>query len=73
VAASTGGSIRAAYAQFVIDQDTQDVVVRIHDAETHQVISETPSKEIQAMHAYMKNYTDTLSRHRAALHSELSS
>jgi hypothetical protein len=66
VAASTGGNLRAAYAQFVINPDTQDVVVRIKDAATDQVLSELPSKEVQAMSTYLKNYAETLARHRAA-------
>jgi hypothetical protein len=68
-AASTGGNLRAAYTQFVVDPSTQDVVVKILDAATDQVLSELPSKEIQAMQAYLKNYADTLARHKAALHS----
>jgi hypothetical protein len=68
VAASTGGNLRAAYAQFVINPDTQDVVVRIRDSATDEVLNEMPSKQVQAMSAYLKNYTETLARHKAALH-----
>jgi FlaG protein len=67
VAASTGGNLRAAYAQFVIDPDSHDVVVRIRDSATNQVIDELPSKEIQAMTAYLKNYAATMARRKAAL------
>jgi len=66
-AATTGGSLRAAYAQYDVNPDTHDVVLRIRDATTDQVISETPSKEVQAMSKYLNDYAATLSRHRAAL------
>ena|SRR5579859_6331615 len=69
VVASTGGSLRPAYAQFVVDDATHDTVVRIRDANTGAVISESPTAEIQAMQRAMKAYADTLSRHQAALHS----
>jgi len=68
-AATTGGSLRAAYAQYDVNPDTHDVVLRIRDATTDQVISETPSKEIQAMSKYLNEYAATASRHRAALQS----
>jgi FlaG protein len=67
VAATTGGNLRGAYAQYVVNPDTQDVVVRIRDAATDQVLSELPSKEVQAMTAYLKNYVETLARHKTAL------
>jgi hypothetical protein len=67
VAATTGGSLRPAYAQFVVNPETQDVVLRIRDAATDKVLSELPSKEVQAVTAYLKNYLETISRHRAAL------
>src|SRR6266851_5405605 len=66
-AATTGGNLRAAYAQYDVNPDTHDVVLRIRDASTDQVISETPSKEVQAMSKYLNDYAATLSRHRAAL------
>ena len=66
-AATTGGNLRAAYAQYDVNPDTNDVVLRIRDATTDQVISETPSKEVQAMSKYLNDYAATLSRHRAAL------
>ena len=65
-AATTGGHLRAAYAQFVVDPDTRDVVVRIRDAATDEVLSELPSKEIQAMTRNLKEYAETLARRRAA-------
>jgi hypothetical protein len=46
---------------------TGDVVVRIRDAAIDRVLSELPSKEVQAVTAYLKNYLETMSRHRAAL------
>jgi hypothetical protein len=66
-AAVTGGGLRAAYAQYDVNPDTHDVVLRIRDATTDQVISETPSREVQAMSKYLNDYAATLSRHRAAL------
>jgi hypothetical protein len=68
-AATTGGNLRAAYAQYDVNPDTNDVVLRIRDASTDQVLSETPSKEVQAMSKYLNDYAATLSRHRAALKS----
>src|SRR5713101_5157458 len=67
LAATTGGSLRAAYAQYDVNPDTHDFVLRIRDATTDQVISETPSREVQAMSKYLNDYAATLSRHRAAL------
>ena len=69
VAATTGGSLRAAYAQYDVNPDTHDVVLRIRDATTDQVISETPSREVQAMSKYLNDYAATLTRHRAVLKS----
>jgi FlaG protein len=70
VAAVTGGSLPASYAQFEVNPDTHDVVIRIKDALTDQVIDEYPSREIEAMAASMKQYADMLARRRVALHSE---
>jgi hypothetical protein len=66
VAASTGGNLRAAYAQFVIDPETHEVSVRVKDANTDQVLNEYPSKQVQQMTEYLRNYADTLARHRMA-------
>ena|SRR5258708_5003594 len=65
-AAVTGGSLPAAYAQFVVDQDTHDVIIRIRDAATNEVINEYPSQQVEDMAKYMKTYAETLARHRAA-------
>jgi hypothetical protein len=65
-AATTGGTMRQAYAQFDVNPDTHDVVLRIRDATTDQVISETPSREVQAMSKYLNDYAATMARHRAA-------
>ena len=67
VAASTGGNLRAAYAQFVVNPDTNDVVIRIMDSETDAVLNEYPSKDVQAMSSYLQDYAKTLARHRAAV------
>src|SRR5438128_2674000 len=66
-AATTGGNLRAAYAQVEVNPDTHDLVIRILDATTDQVISETPSREVQAMTKYLSDYAQTLARHRAIL------
>jgi hypothetical protein len=67
VAASTSGGLHAAYAQFVVDPDTHDVVVRVRDTVTDALIVETPSKEIQQMHKFLKDYAQTMARRRTAL------
>jgi hypothetical protein len=66
-AVSTAGNLRAAYAQFVVNPDTHDVVIRVRDAATNEVLSEFPSEQVQAMSKYLKEYAETLARHRAAL------
>jgi hypothetical protein len=68
-AATTGGTLRAAYAQFVVDRSTNDVIVRIRDASTDEVISELPSKDVQAMMRHLREYAETIARHRAAFTS----
>jgi hypothetical protein len=64
---TTGGNLRAAYAQFIVDADTQDVVVQIRDATTNEVINELPSKEVQAMTKHLRDYAEALAKRRAAL------
>lgn len=64
--ASTGGGLPAAYSQFVVDEQTHDVVIRIRDAATDQVLAQYPSQEVENIAAYMKAYAETLARHRAA-------
>jgi hypothetical protein len=71
-AATTGGNLPPAYAEYVVNQDTNDVVIRIRDASTDRVINEYPSKQVQELEKYMKNYAETLARHRAATQSEAS-
>jgi hypothetical protein len=66
-AAVTGGGLRAAYAQFVVDADTHEVVVRIRDASTDEILNEMPSREVQEVEKYLRTYAETLARHRAAL------
>ena len=73
VVASTSGSLRSAYAQYIIDPTTHDTVVRIHDTNTGAVISESPSTEIQAMLQALKAYADTAARHQAARHTGVAS
>lgn len=69
-AAVTGGSLPASYAQFVVNQDTHDVVIRIRDSATDRVIEEYPSAQVEELAKYMKAYADTLARHRGAKFSQ---
>ena len=64
--ASTAGQLRAAYAQYVIDPDTHDVVVRIRDANTDQVIHQIPSAEAEALTKSLRTYAEALARRHAA-------
>jgi hypothetical protein len=66
VSALTSGGLSAAYAQFVVNPDTHDVVIRIREVATDRVINEYPSREVEAMATYMKQYADVLARRRAA-------
>lgn len=63
---STGGGLRAAYAQFVVNPDTNDVVIRIKDSATNEVLRELPSPEVEAMRAHLNTYVQKLSQHRAS-------
>ena len=64
--ATTGGSLRPAYAQYAVNPDTHDVIIRIRDAATDQVLSETPSVEVEAISKFLTSYAATMGRHRAA-------
>ena len=66
-AAATGGNLRAAYAQFAVNPDTHDVVIRVRDSATDEVLREYPSKEVEALDSYLKQYAEMLARGRAAL------
>ena len=67
-AAVTGGALRAAYAQFVINPDTHDVVVRIRDAKTDALINEIPAPEVEELANFLRDYTDALARRAAKSH-----
>jgi uncharacterized FlaG/YvyC family protein len=67
--ASVGGQLRSAYAQYVVNPDTHDVVVRIRDAATDEVLSELPSPEVQAVTRALREYAETLARLRIASQS----
>ena len=69
VAAVTGGNLANQYAQLVINPDTHDVVIRVRDAKTDEVLSEYPSSEIEHLAMYLKQYAETLARRRAAQRS----
>ena len=49
------------------------MVVRVRDSETDQVLTETPSPEVERMAKYLKDYANTLARHRAALRGSVGS
>ena|SRR5919201_2404500 len=72
-AAVTGGNLRAAYAQFAVNPDTHDVVVRVRDSATDEVLREYPSKEVEALARYLNEYAEMLVRRRAALRGSLAS
>jgi hypothetical protein len=69
VVAALTGRLRNAYAQYIFDPETNDVVVRIRDAATDQVLSELPSPEVQAMTQHLREYAAMLARRRIALQS----
>ena len=69
-AAVTGGSLKATYAQLVLNPDTHDVVIRIRDADTHEIISEYPSEAIEHMAKDLMQYVDTVQRRRGAPRNE---
>src|SRR3954451_2082788 len=58
VAASTSGHLPNAYAQYLVNPDTHEVIVRIRDASTDEILSELPSPEVQAISRHMKEYAD---------------
>lgn len=63
---STGGGLRAAYAQFVVNPETHDVVIRIKDSATNEILRELPSAEVEAMRAHINSYVQKLSQFRAS-------
>jgi uncharacterized FlaG/YvyC family protein len=67
--AAVGGSMHSAYAQYVIDPDTHDIIVRIRDTATDAVLSELPSPEVQALSRHLHEYTQALARRRIVLQS----
>jgi hypothetical protein len=69
VAASTGGQLQSAYAQFVVDPNTHDVLLRVRDAATHRILQEVPSVELQAMSRNLTEYGDMLARRSAGISS----
>jgi len=64
--AAVGGHLRGAYAQYVVDPDTNDVVVRIRDVATDRLLHELPSPEVQALTRYFREYPAMLARLRIA-------
>jgi FlaG protein len=66
VAAITEGALPHAYAQLVVNPDTRDVVIRIRDADTHEIISEYPSEAIEHMAKDLMQYLNAVQRRRRA-------
>jgi hypothetical protein len=66
-AAATGGSLRPAYSQFVVNPDTNEVVLRIKDSLTDAVLNEFPSKEVQAMSKHLQDYAQAMARRRVTI------
>jgi len=64
VSAITDGTLRHAYSQLVVNPDTHDVVIRIRDADTHEIISEYPSAAIEHMAQDLMQYLNTVQRRR---------
>ena len=65
-AVSTIAQLGTAYAQYLVDPDSQDVVLRIRDAATNEVLSEIPSAAVQALDTHLREYAELLARRRAA-------
>jgi FlaG protein len=65
-AVSTGGHLRPAYAQYVVDPETHEVSVRIRDAATDEVIRQIPSAEVSAVEKALRDYAEALARQHAA-------
>ncbi len=70
--ATTSGSIRAAYAQFVVDPSTDRVHIRIIDSKTDEVIREIPSEETERIAESLRAYAARLARSRAVAHDPYS-
>ena len=70
VAAITEGTLPHAYAQLVVNPDTHDVVIRVRDAATHEIISEYPSEAIEHMAKDLMQYLNTVQRRRGAPRNE---
>lgn len=66
VGATTGGSLPPAYAEFVVNSETQDIVLQVRDPRTNDILSQYPSRQVEAMTAYLKQYAATLARRQAA-------
>jgi hypothetical protein len=65
VAAATGGTLPPTYSQFVVDPDTNDVLLRVRDGATNRILQEFPSAELRAMSRSLTQYADMLARRHA--------
>ena len=72
-AVATDGQLRATYAEYVVDPTMHEVWLRIRDAATDEVIGQIPSAEIAALNRSLREYADTLARHRAAAQGKAAS
>jgi len=66
---STVAPLGSAYAQFVVDPASQDIVIKIRDATTNRVLTELPSPAVQAVDKSLREYAKLLERRRAASQS----
>jgi hypothetical protein len=69
-AAVTSGQLSAAYAQLIVNPDTHDVVIRVRSSVTDEIIREYPTKEVEHMAKFLRDYVDTVARRRAAGHAD---
>ena len=69
--ASFGGNgLPSTYAQYVVNQDTHQVQIRILDAKTDEVIREVPSDEVEALTKELQSYAQLVSKRQQAAKTE---
>jgi hypothetical protein len=69
-AATTGGQLRPAYAEFFVNPETESVELHIRDASTNEVIRQFPYAEVQSMNKFLRDYAETLARRRAVTQAQ---
>ena len=63
---ASGGSLRAASVQFVVEPDSDRVRMRIVDPTTQEVIREIPSEETARVARALREYAEQLARAASA-------